>query len=78
VVSADIAKGKRERYVPVTRDLTPVVSEILGDVGLNECVLPAQRLRDPPFNTARRILRERQSSSQALRQLVIRVASRPE
>jgi integrase len=75
-VSADIAKGGRERWVPVIPDLVPVVAEICRDVGREEYVLPAQRFRDPPFNTTRQDLRLRQSSSQALRQLVMRVVRR--
>jgi integrase/recombinase XerD len=75
-VSADIAKGGREHWVPVIADLESVVAEILADVRLEEYVLPAQRFRNPPFNTDRRDLRHQQSSSQALRQLVIRVAKR--
>jgi len=75
-VSADIAKGGRERYVPVTRDLVPVVDEILRSVERHEYVLPAQRFRDPPFNSERKDLRTRPSSSQALRELVMRVTKR--
>jgi site-specific recombinase XerD len=75
-VSSDIGKGRRERYVPVISDLVPVVAEIRADVASDEYVLPAQRFRNPPFNTERLELRRQPSSSQALRQLVIRVASR--
>jgi integrase len=75
-VSADIAKGRRERWVPVIADLGPIAAEIRADVGLDEYVLPAQRFRYPPFNTARKDMRLRPSSSQALRQLVMRVVKR--
>jgi len=75
-VSADIAKGGRERWVPVISDLALIVAEIRADVLLDEYVVPAQRFRNPPFNTDRRDLRHRSSSSQALRQLVIRVTKR--
>jgi site-specific recombinase XerD len=75
-VSADIAKGGRERWVPVIADMELVVAEIRADVQVDEYVLPAQRFRNPPFNTNRRDLRHRPSSSQALGQLVIRVAKR--
>ena len=47
-----------------------------GGCRLDEYVLPAQRFRNPPFNTARKELRLRPSSSQALRQLVMRVVKR--
>lgn len=75
-VSADIAKGGRERWVPVILDLAPIVDEIREGVGPEEYVLPAQRFRDPPFNTHQGDLRLRPSSSQALRQLVMRVVQR--
>lgn len=75
-VSADIAKGGRERWVPVIPDLALVVEGIRKEVREAEYVLPAQRFRDPPFNTQRRDLRLRPSSSQALRELVIRVVKR--
>jgi site-specific recombinase XerD len=72
-VSADIAKGLRERWVPVIVDLAPIVAEIRAEVGFDES---AQRFRNPPFNTARKDLQLRPSSSQALRQLVMRVVKR--
>jgi site-specific recombinase XerD len=75
-VSADIAKGARERWVPVLTDLVPVTDEIRETVAVAEYVLPAQRFRDPPFNTRRQDLRLRPSSSQALRQLVMGVVKR--
>jgi integrase/recombinase XerD len=75
-VSADIAKGGRERWVPVISELSPVVNEIRGNVGRDEFVLPAQRFRNPPFNTERVDYARSSSSSQALRQLVMRVAAR--
>jgi integrase/recombinase XerD len=75
-ISADIAKGGRERWVPVIADLAAVVAEIGGSVGPDEFVLPAQRFRNPPFNTERMDYALSPSSSQALRQLVMRVAKR--
>jgi len=74
-VSADIAKGGRSRSVAVIADLEPIVAEIRMNVPRGEYVLPAQRFRDPPFNTSAKT-RRRPSSSQALRQLVMRVAER--
>jgi integrase len=52
-VSADIAKGGRERWVPVIPDLVAVVAEIRASVGRDEYVLPKQRFRKPPFNNER-------------------------
>ncbi len=72
-VSSEIAKGGRERWVPVIADLVPVVAEIRFNVRDDEYVLPAQRFRDPPFNKTRDDLRYRRSSSQALRTLVMDV-----
>ena len=75
-VSNDIAKGKRERFVPVLPDLEPVVEEIRAHVGADEYVLPAQRWRDGRTNSEKMDLKTRPSSSQALRSLVMRVGER--
>jgi hypothetical protein len=45
-VSGDIAKGVRERWVPVIPDHVPVVADICAGVREREYVLPAQRFRD--------------------------------
>ena len=45
-VSADIAKGGRERWVPIIAELAPIVTEIRDHVAPDEYVLPAQRWRD--------------------------------
>lgn len=42
-VSADIAKGGRERYVPVTADLLPIWTNINQSVGPEHFVLPYHR-----------------------------------
>lgn len=47
-VSPDIGKGHRERWVPVTMDLEPVVTEILTLIGLEDYVLPGQRSAGHP------------------------------
>jgi site-specific recombinase XerD len=75
-VSADIAKGRRERWLPVIEELAPVVAEIVANVGPDEYMLPAQRFRDPPWNRVRQDYALSPSSSQALRSLVMRVAQR--
>ncbi len=49
-VSADMAKGKRERWVPVSEELSPVVREIRATFESDDYVLPAQRWRDPGIN----------------------------
>jgi integrase len=75
-VSGDIAKGGRERWLPVIPDLADVTADIRASVGPDEYVLPAQRFRNPPINTVRQDLALRACSSQALRSLVIRVTQR--
>lgn len=74
-MSSDIAKGGRERSVPVTLDLVDIFEEIRANVAVGEYVLPAQRFRNPPANTERQELRLQASSPQALIALVTRVAA---
>jgi integrase/recombinase XerC len=75
-VSEDIAKGHRERWVPVLPDLVDVVHDIRTSVHADEYVLPAERWRDPGQNRVRTDLKLHPCSSQALRSLVMRVAKR--
>ncbi len=75
-VSADIAKGGRERWVPVIADLQATVQDIRHNVGPDEFVLPAQRWRDPGVNSKRTSLTERPMSAQGLYYLVGRVGER--
>jgi site-specific recombinase XerD len=75
-VSSDIAKGRRERWLPVTIELEPVVVEICRNVARDEYVLPAQRVRDVGINRERFDRRKEPSSSQALRSLVRSVGRR--
>jgi integrase/recombinase XerC len=75
-VSANIAKGGRERWVPIIDELEPVAAEISENVAPDEYVLPAVRWRNPPMNTLPEEKRTRPSSSQALRTLVMQVAKR--
>jgi integrase len=75
-VSADIAKGKRERWVPVASELAPIVDDIRRHVAPDEYVLPAQRVRDVGVNQERFDRKKTASSSQALRSLVRAVGRR--
>lgn len=75
-VSSDIAKGGRERWVPVLPELASTWTEISRTVGAEEYVLPAQRWRDPGLNTVRVSLDLRPMSPQGLYYLVGRVATR--
>ena len=75
-ISADIAKGGRQRWVPVLPELEPIVHEIRETVAPDEYVIPAQRWRDPGANSCRGDLSRRPSSSQALRTAVMELAVR--
>jgi len=75
-VSADIAKGGRERFVPVLPELEPIVVEILRRVGVNEYVIPAQRSVGGKHQTLMRELPDRPCSPQAIWRLVGVVAKR--
>jgi integrase len=68
-VSADIAKGGKERWIPVLPELAPVVEETLALVGDNEYVIPARRVIDPPKNTRYRLLMGTPTSPKALWEL---------
>lgn len=73
--SPDIAKGARERWVPVLPDLAAIAAS-LAALPDDVYVLPAQRWRDPGHNRVRRDLVLEPSSAQALYQLVKRVGRR--
>ncbi|MDP2710037.1 MAG: tyrosine-type recombinase/integrase [Solirubrobacteraceae bacterium] len=85
-ISPDIAKGGRERYVPVLPELEPVVEEILHAVGPGWCdrngvhrgpyVNCAQRSRGGLQQTLMRDLTEAPASPQAIYYIVGRVAKR--
>lgn len=75
-VSSDIAKGGRERYVPVLAELRETWGEIARYVADDEYVLPAQRWRDPGVNKQPKSLAHRPMSPQGLYYLVGRVAKR--
>jgi integrase len=75
-VSPDIAKGGRERWVPIIADLAPVVAEIVTNVGHDEHVIPAERWRDPGVNRDRVELAKQPASRQVLRTVVMEVAAR--
>jgi integrase len=86
-VSADIAKGGRERWVPILPELEPVVAEILASVEatgwdpvahawIGEYVIPAERWRDPGRNTERMDLKLKPASRQVLRTVVMELGRR--
>jgi site-specific recombinase XerD len=86
-ISKDIAKGGRERYIPVLPELEPIVAEILASVGptswdretekwVGEYVICAQRSRGGKEQTLMKDLKLRPASAQAVYYLVGRVAKR--
>ncbi len=74
--SPDIAKGKRERWVPVIADAREVVEEIRMGVGLDDYVIPARRPSDPPWNVRWREYPDRPSSPQSIWRQVAQIAAR--
>jgi integrase/recombinase XerD len=75
-VSPEIAKGSRERLVPLLPDLEPVAEEIRRTVARDQYVLPAQRWRDPGRNRMKADLTREPASPQALGQLIAKVSRR--
>jgi integrase len=75
-VSPDIAKGARERWVPVLAELAETWQEIARSLSDDEYVLPAQRWRDPGTNKQQASLAHKPMSAQGLYYLVGRVAKR--
>jgi site-specific recombinase XerD len=75
-ISADIAKGGKERFVPVAEELEVIFEGIRSNTADDEYVLPAQRWRNPPVNSLVTDLRHQPCSPQALYRLVLRVGER--
>jgi integrase/recombinase XerC len=75
-ISPDIAKGQRERWVPVLDEARNVVENIRDSVGLDHYVVPARRPSNPPYNTRWREYLEKPSSPQAIWRTVQEVAKR--
>lgn len=75
-VSADIAKGGRERWIPVVDELAPIVADAKRDLADDDHLLPAQRWRNPPENSGKIQLRKRPMSANALRTLILAVGDR--
>ena len=72
-VSDDIAKGNRERWVPVLPDMELVVADILRTVSLDEYVICSQVTRNFDRTLGHRDVPAEPCSSQALQRLVQRV-----
>ena len=75
-VSADIAKGKRERWVPVSEELASIAEELRSVLDPDDYALPAQRWRDPGVNSEKVDKRKHPMSAKALWELVKRVGQR--
>lgn len=72
-VSPDIGKGGRQRWMPVTSELEPVVAEIRALVGDAEFVTPSRRTLDPPFHTRQADRPETPISGEGIYKMVQRV-----
>jgi site-specific recombinase XerD len=75
-VSADIAKGQRERIVPVADELAPIVADLRRVLAPDDYALPSQRSRNPGVNTRRIDKNKHPMSPKALWELVRRVGKR--
>ncbi len=75
-VSDDIAKGGRERFVPVLDELELVVAAILDDLSPGDYVIPARRSVGGRHQILYREVAHKPCSPQALRALVGRVGQR--
>lgn len=75
-VSADIAKGARERFVPVLAELAPVVERILRELGPDDWVIPSRRSVGGLHQVLYREVPARPCSSQSVLRLVGDVAKR--
>lgn len=72
-VSADIAKGGHERWVPALRDVLPVIAEIQEHCELDDYVLPSQQFANPPHNTQTQDYPKRRADYKSIWRLVRRV-----
>jgi integrase/recombinase XerC len=75
-ISPDIAKNKRERYIPVLPELEAVVVEILANVGPQDYVIAARRSVGGRQQTIFRETPTKICSPQALRAAVAAIAKR--
>lgn len=75
LISTDIAKGGRQRIVPILPELRRVLNE-MAELESDDYVLCKQRWRDVGRNTKRMDYRKAPASPQAIYRLVKRVAER--
>jgi site-specific recombinase XerD len=75
-VAAEIAKGGRERWVPVMRDLTPIASEIRATLAADDYLLPATRWVEASRGLAPRECPERPCDPKSIWRRVRRIGRR--
>jgi site-specific recombinase XerD len=75
-ISPDIAKGKRERWVPVLSEAEGIASGIRAKTRPDEYVIPARRPGNPPWNTRWTEYPDRPASPQAIWRSVAEIATR--
>lgn len=75
-VSADIAKGSRERWVPIIPDLEPIIDDIRESVGQAEYALCGQVNHNPPFNNRWDLVPTRPMGGTTLYRMIRDVAKR--
>lgn len=74
-VSEDIGKGGRERWVPISSDLSPIAAEIVAAVTTDDLVLPSLRAFDPGVNGDMRPT-PKVMSTEGLIELIAKIAQR--
>lgn len=75
-ISPDIAKGGRERWVPVLPEYRDTADEIRANVAWDEYVTPSRQVMNPPDNTVWEERRTKPASPQAIWRTVKEVAER--
>lgn len=75
-VSGDIAKGGRERWLPIIGDLAPIVDEIRRNVGADDHILPGQTPATVSPKLTYRYVPERPMGGPTLWRMVGAVAKR--
>jgi site-specific recombinase XerD len=75
-VSCDVAKGGRERFVPVLAELEPIVEDVLRTVRSSDYVIGAQRSVGGRHQVLMREVPSKPSSPQSILRLVDVVARR--
>lgn len=74
-VDREIGKGSKERWIPVTAELEPVVAEIRAQVGPDDYVLPGQVRANPPHGDEMIERPRRRLSAKSLARIVERAAT---